>query len=745
VIANGSGCGSGPRLRDLSVIKGETHRIQRVLWRFIEFVTRSLRREFDQLPLFAPILLGCGVAAWFIWPIKHVPSANFAVGLLAAPLFGVGLWATGRHRVHADRRLGFVRLLAPAIALTLLGWAAAEVRVWRVATPLWSEQDPRQAVRLSARMSQFQRTMSGVSQIVLDEIHWIQNKDLPRIRRAIVSVPMLTPEEARALLGRKITVTARFFAPPRPVEPGAFDIRRKLFFESVGAFGRAESRPITISETAAISLWRAMKIKIDIARVEIAKNARSAVSGPSGEMIAALLVGDRSGADLRVLQSMRDTNLAHLLAISGMHMAMFSLTFFVFVRLVISVAARPIIGLSPKKIAAVFGLLAATVYLFLSGAGVATQRAYIMIAIAFVAILLDRPVLTLRAVAVAAMIILLLAPESLLEPGFQLSFAATTGLVIAFQSVQRSLRRMTGAQNDTECVSFFQPRLWIVGLIAASFVAGAATAPFAAATFGRITSYGLLANIAATPAMGLWIMPFGVAAVVAAPFGGSEPFLFLMSWGVDYILWIAQSIAAWPAASWRLKAGEVALAWFGLGGAIAVVANGVFLRSLGVVLFCIGLVVWRETPRPDVLIAPGGGMIGVLHAEGRSFDRRKPFAFIAESWLRRDGDAATVAEAAKRHAFTWFTGGAAAHLSNGWRIELSLQTALRAQDIAPFCDAKTIFVVPRARFTDHNGIGDCLVLDKGRLGRTAAAIFIEGPTKIRIKLGDGPPRPWKLD
>ena len=194
--------------------------------------------------------------------------------------------------------------------------------------------------------------------------------------------------------------------------------------------------------------------------------------GEVGAFAAAIMSGDRSGMSQVTLANLRSSNLAHLLAISGLHMGL--LTGFVFAVLRVAMVLIPSVGLRwpVKKIAAFGALLAAGGYLALSGGNVATERAFTMVAVMLVAIMLGRPALTLRAVAMVAIVILVLQPESITGPGFQMSFAATTALVFVFKYL-----RYANWQH--------WPR-WTrgaVSLVISSFVAGLATAPFAAAHF----------------------------------------------------------------------------------------------------------------------------------------------------------------------------------------------------------------------------------------------------------------------
>jgi len=163
--------------------------------------------------------------------------------------------------------------------------------------------------------------------------------------------------------------------------------------------------------------------------------------------------------------------------------------------------------LPARSIAAVGALIAAAFYLALSGGNIAPQRAFIMVAVALVAVMLGRRAISLRSVAIAATIVLILRPEVLMGPGFQMSFAATTALVAVFGFIRDG--------NIPMGPSWFKP---VSAVFISSAVAGIATAPIGAAHFNAIAQFGLIANPASVPLMGVLVIPAAVLAAVLAPF-----------------------------------------------------------------------------------------------------------------------------------------------------------------------------------------------------------------------------------
>lgn len=449
------------------------------------------------------------------------------------------------------------------------------------------------------------------------------------------------------------------------------------------------------------------------------------------------------------LQDLRDSNLAHLLAISGLHMAMACLSVFALVR--VAAAATPLsAGLAPKKIAAIAALCAGAAYLTLSGGGVPSERAFVMAAVAFGAVLVDRPPVTLRAVALAALLMLLWRPESLFDVGFQLSFAATTAMVAVFETA-RGWFRAERAPRWPRAVG-----LWAGALLVSSATAGAATAPFAALAFNRLSRYGLLANLAAVPAMGLVVMPLGVAAVCLTPIGLDTPVYQVMALGVRYVLAVAEAVAALPAATRTISAAPPEVgALLALGGLCACLWRAWALKAIGALPLAAALWLWSAAERPDLLISPGGRLIGVAGEEGRAFDRDvvRRARYAAGLWLRRDGDPAALEEAARRRRFAFFRTGAAARLPEGWRVERFDGRLPPSGGLSRLCRGPTVVIAPWARRAEFSAAkaaargAPCLIFDAAAL-QIAGAVAIwtpepGRPPKIWRAGGRGPDRPWR--
>jgi len=245
---------------------------------------------------------------------------------------------------------------------------------------------------------------------------------------------------------------------------------------------------------------------------------RAALPGETGAIAAALMTGDRGGIPQDVTNAMRDSGLAHVLAISGLHMVIMAGTVFWLVRALLALSPSLALRFPIKKWAAAIALLAAAFYLALSGAAVPTVRAWIMMSIFLIAVMLDRPALTMRNVALAALAILIVEPESLFDPSFEMSFAAVIGLVALYEWLSRRDRARLRDVSPVWRGLRFGGGL-VFGAAMTTIVAGTAVAPFAVYHFHRMSHFGLMANMIAAPLISLLIMPMAVIALIAMPFG----------------------------------------------------------------------------------------------------------------------------------------------------------------------------------------------------------------------------------
>ncbi|MEM7295266.1 MAG: ComEC/Rec2 family competence protein [Pseudomonadota bacterium] len=552
---------------------------------------------------------GAGIALYFA--LFYEPSlAMLGVTSLSVPTFLVLGWRT------RGTWGGLLILLAVAIA----GLNLASVRTATLWGPIvdWRYYGP-----VQGRVVGIDRSSSDKLRITLDQVRLARVAESDTPRRVRLSLHG-DAEGQRPPPGAVIMTTAHLNAPPGPAEPEGFDFQRFSYFKQLGAVGYTRAPIVlwSLPEPDGFRLW------VFQARMAISAAVRARIDGQPGAIAAAITTGDRSAMTTETYDALRFSNLAHLLAISGLHMGL--LTGFVFGALRIGLSLIPRVGVHwpVKKIAALSAIVVGAVYLALAGGAIATERAFIMVSIFFLAVILDRRALTIRSVAIAAFVVLSLRPEALLSPGFQMSFAATTALVIVYGRISRhEMRRVPRRLKP------------VASVFISSFVGGLATAPIAALHFNMFAHYGLLANVLSVPLMGTAIMPAAVVAALAWPFGLEAVPLWVMEQGIGWILAVGTWVSHLPGAVSGVKSAPS-----GILGLLAVASIWFILwqgraRVLGLLIFAAGLALWAATPRPALLIERSGALVGAMTAEGRALSRPRGARFAADVWLENDGDA----------------------------------------------------------------------------------------------------------
>jgi competence protein ComEC len=649
--------------------------------------------------LWIPVWFAFGVGVYFCLPLEPSLHAQGAVAV------AVALAAATAARLPSPAR-GLLLLMAVAAA----GFLAACLRAAIVAAPVLAFPV---TAAVEGRVVGLDRSSGDRPRVLLADVvvHGVEPEATPAQVR--ISVDDSTPPEALTP-GMRIIGQARLSPPAAPSEPGGFDFRRLAWFARLGAVGYANTPMLEMAEPERLGL----DDRVFAVRLALSQRIQAAMPGANGGFAAAILTGDRSGIDLDALDDLRATNLAHLLAISGLHMGL--LTGFVFALLRYGLALAPPLALRlpVKKIAAAVALAAGAGYLVLSGANVATQRAFVMTAVVLVAVLIDRPAITLRSVAIAAMIVLAIRPESLVEAGFQMSFAATTALVAAFEWL-----RGQGWWRRTQGPAWRYVRP-VIGVAATSTIAGIATAPISAFHFNIMSQYGLIANVLAVPAMGLMVMPAAVLAGIGALVGLAWPAIWVMDAGIDYILAVAAFVAGLDGAVRAVPAGPwQSLALIAAGGVILVLWIGRG-RLVGLAPIAAGFALWAAADRPDILVTEDGRLVGVMTAEGRALNSARGNGFAAASWLGNDGDRAEQAAAAERGGIVRSRGRAEIAVEGLGPLVYRGSQSPDSADLAE-CAAAAILLAPSWRTAPD---GPCFFIGAERLRA-------EGALALRVRDG----------
>ncbi len=573
-----------------------------------------LLAERERWPLWLPVLMGLGIAVYFALPAEPADWAGAAVFLAAAAA-----------AVVARRRPG-VLLAAIGMAAVALGFAAAQGRTARVALPVLER--PSGAVVATGMVEQVEPRAGGSQRVTLSDValDGLDGPVPPRIRIG------LRPGAAPVTAGDRLSVRVLLTPPPQPVMPGAFDFARHAWFLGLGAVGRAIGPAEILPPSGELGWADAARLGLGAFRQAVTARVVAALPGSEGGVAAALIAGETAGIPQELLDAYRDSGLAHLLSISGLHMSLVAGLVFMVVRGALALVPAVALRHPIKKWAAAVAMAATFGYMLMAGAPVPTQRAFLMTGIVLVAVMLDRQAISMRLVAWAAVVVLVLAPETLIGPSFQMSFAAVVALIAAYElAAPRLAAWRAGHRGPMAAVG-----LYVGGVVFSTLIAGSATAVYGIFHFNRFAVFSVVANLAAVPLTGFLVMPFALVALLLMPLGLEAVALVPMGWGVAAVNRVATGVASWPGAALTVPVLPVwGLAVFTFGGAWLCLWRTRW-RRWGAVAMAAGLASMAFDRPPDLLVEGRGKSFAVRMADG-SLLVQKGGRILKETWDRRAG------------------------------------------------------------------------------------------------------------
>jgi competence protein ComEC len=567
---------------------------------------------------------------------------------------------------------------------------------------------------------------------IVVRVHRMSGKRLDQpLERVRVAVRRGTAPPVTAFVEFK----ARLSPPLEPLQPGGYDFARNLYFQGIGASGFVLGRIRTVEPPLLPGLRLRAMAAIDAMRDGLDRRIRSVLSGDRGAIASALITGKRDAISTPVNDAMFVSGLGHVLSISGYHMAVVAGLIFFMLRALFALMPAAAGHFPVKKWAAVAALAAAAFYLVLSGAEVATRRSFIMIAIVLIGVMVDRLAITLRTLTVAAIVVLLLTPEAIVHPSFQMSFAATLALVAGYE---RGLSWMSAAR---ETPFGMRVALWggrtLLGLVTVSLLAGFATTLFAAYHFHRLAPYGAIANLIAMPVVSLWTMPMAILGVVAMPFGFDGVFWHLMGEGIGWMIAVALWVESLPGAVGRMASFGIGPLLLASAGLVVLCLLRSPLRFTGVAMLAIASFWAARAPQPDVLIAADGQSFAVRQADGRlAIVHSGRDSFAVRQWLAADADARSHTDESLGAGIRCDPAGCIGRLADGRLIALARSIEAFEED----CRRAAVVASPRDAPTGCAA----LVIDRNVLRRTGAVALRrtgEGFAMSAVR-PPGYDRPW---
>ena len=608
----------------------------------VERLADAARRDLDAgtaLPGLV-VLFAVGIALYFQLPQEPWPPAPILLAAVAVIVTAI------------RRRAGHPARLAASVAAVALGVAVASVETRRVAAP---RLDHERTVTVEGRVVELDATAKGGLRLTVDVVRMEGRGLTPATTPTRISAT-LTVAGSRPGVGDGIRFKARLKPPEGPVMPGGYDFARRAWFEGRGAGGYILGRTTPVDLGPAD---RATEVIQGIAtlRHTIADRVRAALPGATGTIAAALMVGEQRAIPESAAEPLRASGLTHIVSISGLHMGLVAGAVIVAVRAV--AALFPVLALAfpIKKWAAFAAFVVATIYLVLSGNQVAALRSHLMLSVALLAVLVDRPAITMHTVAVSAVLILAIDPSAAMEPSFQMSYLAVIALVAAYDLHREVAARRPPRRDGAGPLAHLLGAglRHVEGFAVSSLVAGLATAPVIAGVFFRAAPYSILANMAVLPVTGLVIMPAAVVAALAMPFGLDSLPLRVMGLGIDWMVAVGRWTADLPGGSGSLGAPHPAMMPLGIAAVLWLSMWKSRIRLVGLAFAVAAVALLAAGPRPDVMIGRHGAPVAVRGGDGRLHVLAGPAErFDTGIWLAADRDPRSAS---------------AADLGEGWRCD----------------------------------------------------------------------------
>jgi competence protein ComEC len=604
------------------------------------------------------------------------------------------------------------------LAAAALGAAAAEVSVRRAAQPkierpVYSRAVAGHVLRVDPRAER-----------------------APRALLAVASVEGLAPEATPARLmlvgrnlgdvavGAPIRVGARLAPSPLPTHPGAYDPSFVGYFEGFGGYGFVAGRPAA-AELPPPSPRDRVSIAVTAWRTAITQRIVERLGPQTGPIAAALVTGQRTAIQEDMLQAFNASGLLHVLSISGLHMALVAGGLFWLFRALLAAVPPITLRWPVKKAAAVLALGMATFYLVASGAEVATTRAYVMISVMFIAILADRPALTMRNLVLAAALIILVMPESLRSASFQMSFFATAALVAA---IERGLVPQLASREQPWRVRFVAAVAQAVLVTAVvSLVCELAILPIALHHFHRVVWFGLVGNVLALAVVDFLIMPAALVALILLPLGWGDWVIPVLGFGVDRMIEIARFVGGLPGAMTPVQGLGLLPLLLCLGGILWACLWRTPIALAGLAPYLLGFAIWGFERPPDLRVSGSGELVAVRGADGRLvLDAVARDDFVARRWLEAEGDRRAPNDASLTRARRCDASGCTVEMRGGLVVALPRDPAAFAEDCA-----RADILVTRLAAPPH-----CprprLVLDRAAIGRAHGLAAFVGPNSVRL-------------
>ncbi|PIR39642.1 MAG: hypothetical protein COV35_03825 [Alphaproteobacteria bacterium CG11_big_fil_rev_8_21_14_0_20_39_49] len=564
--------------------------------------------EKDSYFLWIPVLFGIGIITYFKIPFE--PDIKISILLSALLLVGVFIY----------RKTTYLLWLLIISLIISCGFLSANLRTVLVKAPVMKKETGIRKIKGTIE-SISSRTTGKRFVLTEPEIEGLTKENLPKKVRVNIN-----KNDSGAAIGDRIAILANLLPLPRPVIPGGYDFPRHAYYQQIGAIGYSVSDVKIIYSPENISF----SASLENLRKSIKENIIKSSDSKNGNIAVALLVGEKGGIDRKTLEDIRVSGIAHILAISGMHLSLVAAIFFFSGRFIFALSKKLALNHNIKKWAAFVAIIGSFIYLLISGSPISAQRAFIMTSLILIAIVIDRLATPMRSVAIAALIILIFTPESILTPSFQMSFAAVFALISLYEMAKPFFKYYS------EFGIFKKMFIYLFGVIFSSAVAGIATAPFAMYHFNNFAPYGIVTNLIVVPLTSLFVMPFGVLTLLLMPFGLEQIGLIPMIFGIDIIVKTASYISSLPQPVGAIgQIADITIAMLTIGGVIFLFLK-TKIRYVGILVMISGIFFSLDSKIPNIIIGEDAKLIAVKTSpDNLAFSSKVHERYSREQWQKR--------------------------------------------------------------------------------------------------------------
>ena len=576
----------------------------------VKRISQRLLSEQTRWFLWTPIVLMLGISFYF-W-LSSEPSLIALLLIVEAFLF----------LLYIYRQNGPLFFIFLTLFIFTLGTFNAKLHTHFIAKHV-SMIEEKETTYLKGHLFKIDYNNKGRMRLWLDDVSDYDNKREGYYR---VTVPS---KEDKFNLGTCVELVATLMPPSSALYPDGFEFDRHAFYQGISATGYAESNVFETDCSYTPHFTDRIKESVAIAREKISKYISKHLSPEQSAIASAILVGDKSHIEEPLYKQYRDSGLAHFLAISGLHMGFVTMFAFCLIRLLMAFFPFLALNFSSKKIASVVAIVFGLIYLIISGFSVSALRAFIMTSLVFLGFIFDRQPISMRTVAIAALVVLMIEPQVLLTASFQMSFAAAAGLIDFYEA--HGHRFHFNKPKPTHYVFYY-----FIGVLIASIVATAATMPFTFYHFGTFAPYTLLGNFFAAPVIAFLVMPFIFLALLLIPFHLALLPLKVVGLGISLLNKITTFVSGLPHAD--LSVPQMPMWAFFL-----IIFGGLWLtlwrrrwRLYGLVFIAVGLLGFCFVRSPDVLYTSDGKTIGIKAQNNHLFVfSHKQNKFVQSIWGRK--------------------------------------------------------------------------------------------------------------